>query len=115
MQAGPLGVLEKFDIPIPTTGAGLIALAKTYAPVAAMIGEYDSILAKVKNIESIAGVELGKIKSLQSDILELTGKIQGGLIAAKDLKYTLEQLKDEWGDLDIGDIDIEDIPGLINN
>tara|TARA_R110002153_G_scaffold259388_2_gene419048 strand:+ start:298 stop:921 length:624 start_codon:yes stop_codon:yes gene_type:complete len=110
-KKGPIGILDLLPVPIPTTGAGLIEMAKTTGEYATIIAEIDKIKAKVKAALPIIGV----VQGLQPDIEDVVGRILTAKVAGEDLANELKNLKTKYTGIDLGDLDIEDIPSLLEN
>lgn len=111
-KKGPIGALDLLPVPIPTTGQGLIEMVKT-------TNEYAKISAEVKKIEdkiksAIPEIEVPvEIKGLQSDVENIIGVILTGKAAAEDIANDVKNLKEKYSGIDLGDLDIEDIPSLL--
>lgn len=110
-KKGPIGILDLLPVPIPTTGAGLIEMAKTTGEYATIIAEIDKIKAKVKAALPIIGV----VQGLQPDIEDVVGRILTAKVTGEDLTNELKNLKTKYTGIDLGDLDIEDIPSLLEN
>ena len=110
-KKGPIGILDLLPVPIPTTGAGLIEMGKTTEEYATIIAEIDKIKTKVKAALPIIGV----VQGLQPDIEDVVGRILTAKVAGEDLANELKNLKTKYTGIDLGDLDIEDIPSLLEN
>lgn len=111
-KKGPIGALDLLPIPIPTTGQGLIEQVKTTNEYAEIMAEVKKIQAKIKSV--IPEIDLPvEIKGLQSEVEGIVGEILTAKASAEDLANDLKNLKEKYSGVDLGDLDIEDIPSLL--
>ena len=109
LKKGPLGVLDLLPIPIPTTGQGLIEQVKTTEQYAEILAEVEKIKAKMNAAFPI----IPEIKGLQTEVEDVVGKILTAKVAGEDLANELKNLKTKYSGIDLGDLDVEDIPNLL--
>lgn len=111
-KKGPIGALDLLPIPIPTTGQGLIEQIKTTALYAEIIAEIDKIKAKIKL--AIPEIDLPiEVKGLQSQIESIATSVLSAKLSGEQLLNELDTLKTKYSGIDLGNLDIENIPGLL--
>lgn len=111
-KKGPIGALDLLPFPVPTTGAGLIEQVKTTSEYAKIAAEVKKIQDKIKSV--IPDIEFPvEIKGLQSEVEGIIGQILTGKAVAEDIANDVKNLKEKYSGIDIGDLDIEDIPSLL--
>lgn len=111
-KKGPIGALDLLPVPIPTTGQGLIEQVKATEQYAEIIAEVDKIKAKLKAV--VPEIDLPvEIKGLQSEVEGIVGRVLTAKVAGEDLANELKNLKEKYSGIDLGDLDIEDIPSLL--
>lgn len=105
------GLLDKIPIRPEVSqavkdAAAIIAMAQDTAQIEALV------TAKLK--EYLPEIEVPEeIKGLQSDIRAFVTDIADAALAVEDIQNEVETLKTKYSGLDLGDIDIQDIPALL--
>lgn len=105
------GLLDKIPIRPEVSqavkdAAAIIAMAQDTAQIEALV------TAKLK--EYLPEIEVPEeIKGLQSDIRAFATDIADAALAVEDIQNEVATLKTKYSGLDLGDIDIQDIPALL--
>lgn len=105
------GLLDKIPIRPEVSqavkdAAAIIAMAQDTAQIEALV------TAKLK--EYLPEIEVPEeIKGLQSDIQAFATDIADAALAVEDIQNEVATLKTKYSGLDLGDIDIQDIPALL--
>lgn len=107
MAGAIAGAQDLFDSKIESIVGGAIGGIKSIvdSQVAGIKGKIEAALPEIKIPPEIKGI--------QKDVEAFAGKLLVGKLAAADLANEITNLKTKYGDLDLGDIDLEDLPNLL--
>lgn len=118
MSCGPAAGLKKLSGKIDSLNSELDSLVSSVQGgavggiKAAVKGAADSVKGAIKDM--IPEIDLPKIpESLQADVTKLASKLLTTKLAAEDLKNDLENIKTKYGSLNFGDIDLNNLPALL--
>ena len=109
------GIIDKLIDKIPITPAQGQAIADA-AAIVAMASDAAAIQSLVtsKLKEYLPEIEVPEeIKGLQSDIRAFATDIADAALAVEDIQNEVATLKTKYSGLDLGDINIQDIPALL--
>ena len=124
---GILGVLDAFSFTFPTTGQGIaeaLGVGAQYATLTTDIQKIEQFITDVQNgmLPIPDNLIPAELKTLQSDVQDFIDKVKPLASSATDVILSAEQianevsnLKTKWGDVDLGDGGIENLPNLIKN
>lgn len=124
---GILGILDAFPLPFPTTGQGIaeaLGVGAKYVTLTTKIQEVEQFITDIENgmLPIPDNLIPAELKSLQSDVQGFIDKVKPLASSATDVILSAEQianevnnLKTKWGDVDLGDGGIENLPNLIKN
>lgn len=124
---GILGVLDAFSFTFPTTGQGIaetLGVGAQYATLTTEIQKVEQFITDIQNgmIPIPDNLIPEELKTLQTDVQGLVNKIKPVASSATDVILSAEQianevsnLKTKWGDIDLGDGGIENLPNLIKS
>jgi uncharacterized phage infection (PIP) family protein YhgE len=124
---GIFGILDAFPLPFPTTGQGIaeaLGVGAQYATLTTEIQKVEQFITDIENgmLPIPDNLIPPELKSLQSDVQGFIDKVKPLASSATDVILSAEQianevnnLKTKWGDVDLGDGGIENLPNLIKS